>query len=96
MKISRSNDVQWTDALTQGAFQGIASMILSMWLFLKAQSALGAEKVGALIALNPVIAGVAAVPLLGEPLTGWLLAGLLGVSLGAYLSVRPLPAPAAG
>jgi len=36
-----------------------------------------------------VLAGLGAVPLLDEPLTVWLLAGLGLVSLGAYLSARP-------
>jgi hypothetical protein len=29
------------------------------------------------------------VPLLDEPLTGWLMSGLVFVSLGAYIAARP-------
>ena len=82
--------VSTTMLAVQALVQGLAAMILSMWLFLKAVEALGPERTGALVALNPVIAGVAAAPLLGEALSGWLLAGLLCVSLGAFQSVRPM------
>lgn len=77
--------------VVQGLYQGIGPTIVAMLLFLKAVHYLGAERTGAMIALVPVIAGVAAAPLLGEPLTGWLLAGLAFVSAGAFLAVRPLP-----
>lgn len=79
----------------QGLYQGFGATIVAMLLFLKAVEQLGAEWVGALIALVPVLAGVAAAPLLGEALTGWLLVGLVCVSLGAFVAARPI-APAAG
>lgn len=75
--------------VVQGLYQGIGPTIVAMVLFLKAVDILGAERTGALVALVPVIAGLAAVPLLDEPLTIWLIAGLALVSLGAYLSSRP-------
>lgn len=76
--------------LVQGLYQGIGPTIVAMLLFLKAVAILGAERTGAMIALVPVLAGVAAVPLLGEPMTPWLLAGLLLVSTGACLAARPV------
>ncbi len=72
----------------QALYQGIGPTIVAMILFLKAVSILGAERTGALVALVPVLAGLAAVPLLGEPLTLWLLAGLTLVSGGAWLASR--------
>jgi drug/metabolite transporter (DMT)-like permease len=75
--------------VVQGLYQGIGPTIVAMVLFLRAVAILGAERTGALVALVPVIAGLGAVPLLDEPLTGWLLAGLALVSLGAYASSRP-------
>jgi len=78
--------------LVQGLYQGIGPTIVAMLLFLRAVAILGAERTGALVALVPVMAGLGAVPLLGEPLTGWLLAGLALVSIGAYASSRPAPA----
>lgn len=75
----------------QGLYQGIGPTIVAMLLFLRAVAILGAERTGAMIALVPVLAGIAAVPLLDEPLSGWLLAGLALVSTGAFLAARPLP-----
>ena len=42
--------------------------------------------------LVPVLAGLAAVPLLGEPLTASLLVGLCAVSAGAWYAARPVKA----
>lgn len=85
--------VPFSTLLVQGLYQGIGPTILAMLLYLKAVEALGPARVGALIALVPVLAGIAAVPLLAEPLTVWLGGGLLAVSLGAWLASRPIPAP---
>jgi drug/metabolite transporter (DMT)-like permease len=75
--------------LMQGLFQGIGATILAMIFFLRAVANLGPERTAAFLALVPVAAGVLAVPLLGEPLTGWLMSGLVFVSLGAYIASRP-------
>lgn len=75
--------------IIQGLYQGIGPTIVAMLLFLRAVAILGAERTGAVVALVPVIAGLAAVPWLHEPLTGWLVAGLALVSVGAFLSSRP-------
>jgi len=77
--------------LMQGLFQGVGATILAMIFFLRAVARLGPERTAAFLALVPVTSGVLAVPLLGEPLTGWLLAGLVFVSLGAYVASRPSP-----
>lgn len=82
--------VPMSTLVLQGLYQGVGATIVAMLLFLKAVEKLGAERVGALIALVPVLAGVAAAPLLGEALTGWLLAGLVCVSLGAFIAARPI------
>lgn len=74
----------------QALYQGIGPTIVAMILFLKAVSILGAERMGALVALVPVLAGLCAVPLLDEPLTPWLVAGLALVSGGAWLASRPI------
>ena len=79
--------------LIQGLYQGIGPTILAMLLYLKAVESLGPARVGALISLVPVLAGLAAVPLLAEPVTPWLACGLLAVSCGAFLASRPHPTP---
>lgn len=76
--------------LLQALYQGIGPTIIAMMLFLKAVEALGPARVGALIALVPVLVGLVSAPLLHEPLTLWLGAGLLTVSCGAFLASRPL------
>jgi len=82
------SEVPMSMLLLQGLYQGLGPTILAMMLFLRAVAILGAERTGALVALVPVMAGLAAVPLLGEPLSGWLIAGLVLVSGGAFLSAR--------
>lgn len=79
----------WSTILLQGLYQGIGATIVAMLLFLKAVSTIGPARTGALIALVPVLAGVAAAPLLDEPLTPELIAGLLLVSTGAFIAARP-------
>jgi len=74
--------------LLQALYQGIGASILAMALFLVAVVRIGPERTGVLTALVPVLAGLGAVPLLGEPLTGWLIAGLVLVSLGALMATR--------
>lgn len=82
------HEVSWSMLLLQGLYQGLGPTILAMILFLRAVTILGAERTGALVAMVPVIAGLAAVPLLGEALNPWLVAGLVLVSGGAFLSAR--------
>ncbi len=77
----------------QALYQGIGPTIVAMILFLRAVAILGAERTGALVALVPVLAGLGAVPLLGEHLTVWLVAGLALVSSGAWLASRPIRQP---
>lgn len=76
--------------LLQGLYQGIGPTVLAMLFFLRAVAILGAERTGALISLVPIISGVAAISVLGEPLSAWLIAGLFFVSGGAYLASRPI------
>lgn len=69
----------------QVLYQGILASVVQMLLFFRAVSLIGPSRVGMLMALVPVIAGVAAVPILGETLSAYLLAGLLLVAAGAGL-----------
>lgn len=75
----------------QGLFQGVGATILAMIFFLRAVASLGPERTAAFLALVPVASGLLAVPLLDEALTGWLMSGLVFVSLGAYIASRPSP-----
>ena len=82
------HEVPMSMLVLQGLYQGLGPTIIAMILFLKAVEILGAERTGALVALVPVMAGLGAVPLLGEPLTPWLVAGMLLVSGGAFVAAR--------
>jgi drug/metabolite transporter (DMT)-like permease len=87
-------ETPWPMIVSQALFHGISPAILAMLCYLRAVALLGPSRVAALMALIPVMTGVAAVPLLNEPLTATLAAALLSVSLGAWWVSRPVPAPA--
>lgn len=78
----------WSDIATQAVYQGLIATIIQMLLYVRTVALIGATRLGMLMALVPGLAGVAAVPLLGEPLAPWVLAGLVLVSLGAWLGNR--------
>ena len=87
-------DVSWSMILLQGLYQGIGPTILAMLFFLRAVERLGAERTGVIIGLVPIISGLAAVPVLGEPLTVPLIIGMCLVTAGTYFAARPARAPA--
>ena len=74
--------------VTQSIFQGIFATIVAMITYIKALSILGTERCAPLLATVPIVVGLVAVPLLDEPLTPWLMAGLVLVSLGAIVASR--------
>lgn len=76
--------------ITQIVYQGIIATTIAMWLYMRAQEILGPSSIGAFMAVIPAVAGIAAVPLLGEPLSLWLLTGLFLVSCGAWMGVKGL------
>jgi drug/metabolite transporter (DMT)-like permease len=76
--------------LTQAIFQGVFVVIIAMLSFIGAAERLGAVKVGSILALAPLLAALAAVPVLGEPLSLAVLIGLIAVSIGALQPWRLL------
>ena len=80
---SRLADATIEQILVQSVFQGICVVIIAMLTFIGAVERLGAVKVGSILALAPLLAALAAVPLLGEPLSLAMLVGLIAVSIGA-------------
>lgn len=75
----------WCVIGLQAFYQGILAVIVAMMFFMRAVTILGPTRVGTLMALVPAIAGISAAPLLGEPLSPWLMTGLFLVSLGAWV-----------
>ena len=80
------NTVGWPDLLLQAFYQGIIATIVAMLLYLRAVVSIGPAAMGALMALVPVLSGLAAVPILGENLDLQETAALLITSLGALLA----------
>lgn len=72
----------------QSLYQGVLVAIVAMVLYMQALSRLGPLKLGTAMATVPAIAGTGATLLLGEPFSGWLLAGLVLTSIGAWLGTR--------
>ncbi|OOR90078.1 EamA family transporter [Moraxella caviae] len=66
----------------QGFFHSIVVMIIATITYALAVARLGAFFAGGLASLAPFIAAILAVPLLGEPLSGVMLLGLIGMGLG--------------
>jgi drug/metabolite transporter (DMT)-like permease len=79
--------------LAHGAFQGWIAFMLSIWLFMRVMQVFGPLKTTMLTAWSPVLAALAAVPVLGEPLSGWVLCGLVAVFLGTVVGVLPQAKP---
>lgn len=71
----------------QGVYQGFFAVTVALFLFTQAMASIGAARLTTITALVPGLAGVLAVPLLGEPLGVLALAGLLLVCVGVVVGV---------
>ena len=77
-----------SEIAVQAMYQGVLVVFVAMLLYTFAVRCLGSQTVALLMAFVPVISALAAVPLLGEPLSLLTLAGLGAVTAGAILGVR--------
>ena len=75
--------------LANGVFQGLFAFMLSTWLFMRVMSAFGPVKTTMLTAWAPALSALSAVPLLGEQLSLFVVAGLVAVSAGTVVGVLP-------
>lgn len=84
------------EIIGQALFQGVVAMVVSGLAFTKVLQVYGPVRTTLLTALVPGLAGLVAIPLLGEPLSANLVAGIGLVSAGLALAVRgaPLGGPA--
>ena len=80
-------DASAFDILANGIFQGWMAYLLSMWLFMRVMQAFGPVKTTMLTAWAPILSSLAAVPLLDEHLSIYVVAGLLCVSFGTVVGV---------
>jgi drug/metabolite transporter (DMT)-like permease len=72
----------------QAAYQGVLVVFVAMMLYTFAVRSLGGQTVTLLMAIVPGLSALAAVPVLGEPLSVFTLAGLGAVTMGAVLGAR--------
>lgn len=72
----------------QAAYQGILVVFIAMLLYTFAARRLGPQTLTLLMAVVPGVSAVAAVPVLGEPISLLTLAGLGAVTVGAILGAR--------
>jgi len=72
----------------QAIYQGVLVVFVAMMLYSFAVRSLGGQTVALLMAIVPGLSALAAVPVLGEPLSLLTLAGLGAVTMGAVLGAR--------
>jgi drug/metabolite transporter (DMT)-like permease len=70
-------------------YQGILVVFIAMLTYTVAVRHLGPQAVALLMAVVPGLSAVAAVPVLGEPLSALTMMGLAAVTAGAVLAARP-------
>jgi drug/metabolite transporter (DMT)-like permease len=75
----------------QAVYQGVLVVLVAMLLYTMAVRHLGPQTVALLMAVVPGLSALAAVPVLGEPLSLLALAGLGAVTAGAVLGARQAP-----
>ncbi len=75
----------------QAIYQGILVVFVAMMLYTFAVSCLGGQTVALLMAIVPGLSALAAVPVLGEPLSLLTMAGLVAVTMGAVVGARQKP-----
>lgn len=86
---SRLAVAPWGELLFQGVYQGAIAMLLAGVAFTQVVASFGPMRTTMITALVPVLAALSAVPLLGEPLGALPLAGLVCVTLGLWVGLRP-------
>ncbi len=79
------------EILMQAVYQGVLVVFVAMLLYTLAVRHLGPQTVALLMAVVPGLSALAAVPLLGEPLSMLARAGLAAVTAGAVLGARQGP-----
>lgn len=76
------------EVVYQALYQGFLATVVSLMLFTRALALLGPARLTTITALVPGVAGLLAVPLLGESVSMFDLAGLALVSFAVTLGVR--------
>ncbi len=82
-----------TEIAMQAVYQGVLVVFVAMLLYTFAVRQIGAQPVALMMAVVPGLSALAAVPVLGEPLSLLSLAGLAAVTAGAVMGARQAPKP---
>ena len=85
----------WTTLVAQGVVQGLVGVILALLAFTTAVKHLGPAPTTMITGMTPAVVTLAAVPLLGEPLTPFTAAGAAAVVAGGVLTARLAARPPA-
>lgn len=78
----------FTEIAMQAIYQGVLVVFVAMLLYTYAVRSLGGQTVALMMAIVPGLSALAAVPILGEPLSLLTLAGLGAVTVGAVMGAR--------
>ena len=81
-------ETPWHQVLGYALYQGVIVAVIQMICYTRAVALLGATRLAMVTSCVPVLASLAAVPLLGEPLTAPICLGLVFVVLGAWVGNR--------
>jgi drug/metabolite transporter (DMT)-like permease len=90
---SRLAEAPWGEIAFQALFQGGLAMLVAGMAFTQVVATFGPVRTTMITAVVPVLAALAAVPLLGEPLGAPALGGLACVTLGLLLGAGLWPRP---
>lgn len=85
----------WGQIAFQTVYQGGLAMLAAGLAYTQVLTTFGPVRSTMITALVPSLAALGAVPLLGEPLSGAALGGLVCVTAGLLLGLRPPPVPVA-
>ena len=85
-------DAPWRDAALQGFVQGVLTAVISLVLYRRAVSILGASSAASFAALCPAMTALMAIPVMGEVPTPHDWIAIVLISLGVYVvNDGPLP-----
>lgn len=85
---STMDQAPFTEITMQALYQGVLVVFIAMMLYTYAVRCLGGQTVALLMAIVPGLAALAAVPILGEPLSLHTIAGLGAVTMGAVIGAK--------
>jgi drug/metabolite transporter (DMT)-like permease len=84
---SQLGSITWSELVLQGVLQGALSVGVAMIAFTQVVKVFGPTRTTMITALVPGLSALGAVPILGEPLSPWVLGGVALTMLGMMVGV---------